>query len=149
MKVYLAGPISWLTYEQATQWRKEAKEQLEKLGFTVIDPMRQKEPTGDILENENGTRNGIQYWTQDRLDIEQCDILLVNFLDAGLVVSIGTCVEIGMAVQLNIPIVVIMEQDNVHQHPFITTPAEYIANVLEHAIGYCEFIKDFPEKDSF
>lgn len=38
MTVYLAGPITGLTYAEATEWRKAATEWLRQHGVTVCDP---------------------------------------------------------------------------------------------------------------
>ena len=37
--VYLAGPITGLTYEECVGWRERAKEELAKAGITAYSPM--------------------------------------------------------------------------------------------------------------
>ena len=69
--VYLAGPITGLTYDGATDWRAYAKARLAKFGIQAVSPMRAKEflkalpsmPSGEqaktIEEHFDGLRGSI------------------------------------------------------------------------------------------
>ena len=92
MKVYLAGPISGLTYEQsALGWREQIKELLPE--FDLFSPMRAKDflATEGVLQGAyEGTpmssTNGIL--GRDRNDVRTCDLMIANFLEDG-----GACRE--------------------------------------------------------
>jgi nucleoside 2-deoxyribosyltransferase len=133
--IYLAGSISGLSYGEATKWRNEARNKLEDLGYKVVNPMRNKSDLSHIkeLSNYNNTDRGRQIFNRDKYDVQSVDAMIVNFTGCKMV-SIGTCVEIGIAVERDIPIFVIMEDDNIHNHPFITVPAYIVVNSLEDAI---------------
>ena len=123
MKVYLCGPMTGETYEHATKWRNTMDNELGCLGIDTINPLRGKAflEVDGVLGNTNGkspleSAEGIV--TRDCWDVSRCDVLLVNFLGAKIV-SIGSCFEIAWAYQRRIPIVIVMEDNNVHDHCFI------------------------------
>jgi len=141
MRIYLAGPIANLSHEQASQWRLYVETALPE--FEVFNPMVYNNDTeNDNLPNYNGTKRGGEIWQIDKTNLENSDLILANFTGSEKV-SIGTAVEIGMAVQLNIPIIVVMENNNIHRHPFICVPAEFVCDNLDKAIDYCKFILEF------
>lgn len=142
--VYLAGSISGMTYEDATEWRRKADILLKQTGinFNSVDPMRGKENLfgSSELPHESPKHPAKHIWLRDKYDVESCDGMIVNFLNCKRV-SIGTCVEIGMGVEQEIPIIVIMEENNIHNHPFITEPAYRVVRTLEEAIDVlCDLI---------
>lgn len=138
--VYLAGPILGATYEDARfGWRKYVAEHL-ATGIKVLSPMRQEghlAETVGVLEQGMWPKKTISddksVFYKDVLDIERCDIVLVNLTGAQRV-SIGTCVEIGLAHAKGKKIVVVMEAGNMHLHPFVTEPAMVITQDLDEAI---------------
>ena len=120
-KVYLAGPITGATYDTATEWREEARMMLANSGIDGYSPMRGKAylSTEDKLKDSYSDHtmssiNGIN--VRDFNDCKTSDALLVNFLNCGSRVSIGTVMEIAWARAFQIPIVIVMEEDNVHNH---------------------------------
>ncbi len=85
--VYLAGPITGLTYDTATDWREMARGFLETYNITGISPMRAKEYLGAEKRIEGSyedtalsSAKGIT--TRDRWDVSRSDVMLVNLLDA-------------------------------------------------------------------
>lgn len=153
--VYLSGPIMGLTYAEARNgWRMDFAAQM-KPGVTVLSPMRHEghlaEMTGPLTEGsypEHPFSTGKMLVAKDKLDIERCEVMVVNLLGAKKV-SIGTVMEIGMAFQLGKTIVLVMEDkgtfdpgvygasfgDNIHEHPFVTEPAAVRVNNLDAAVA--------------
>ncbi len=134
--VYLAGSITGLSYQEATNWRKRFQA-LVGPKIKCFDPMRGKrflenvKELGNCYEHPLATAQGII--VRDHFDCHRCDVLLVNFLDAKIV-SIGTCFEIAWCSQRRIPIVLIMEpEDNIHNHAFITEAASFRSTSLIEA----------------
>jgi len=144
--VYLSGPIAGLTYEEARYgWRMTVAAQLAE-GINVLSPMRHEghlsevpgplEPAGQLDHFFSGSRIIVE---KDYLDIQRCDIMLVNVLGAKKV-SIGTVAEIGYASALGKKIILVMEDvgtdgsTNPHEHPFVTVPAALRLNNLDEAI---------------
>lgn len=142
-KVYLAGPISGLGYGEATDWRKTAKQYLNRGGISAFSPMRGK----DFLKKEVSLDANCEYgelspiatpkgiMTRDRYDATTCDVLLVNLLGATRV-SIGTVMEIAWADGKRIPIVCAIEATgNVHEHAMIDQAIGYRTATLKEAIN--------------
>ena len=124
--IYLAGPISGLTYEEANEWREVITPNLEILGYKVLNPMYDKDflknkgvigKDTDVINNVLNNHNNI--YELDLFRVRHSDILLINFLGSKKA-SIGTVVEISTAHELNKIVIMIMEEDNVHNHIFIT-----------------------------
>ena len=140
--VYLAGPIDRCSYEECTEWRDYAKEQLDKEGIMAISPMRAKEflrqyekIADRIHEHPLTSDSGIT--TRDMWDVMRCDAVLFNLLGAKKV-SVGTMIEYGWASSCNQPIkpiVTVMEkQGNPHEHPMIRRLSAYRVETLESGL---------------
>ena len=145
--VYLAGPISHLSYDQATGWREEVRDQLLRSGIKVVSPLRAKvylrdmkfetipDNTSDIDEPSivnMSTPRGIM--TRDRFDCMNCGVLFVNLLGAKTV-SIGTVMEIAWADAKRTPIVLVIEKSgNVHDHAMVNEATGFRVSTLEHGI---------------
>lgn len=140
--VYLAGPITGLTWEQATGWRNDVTAQLKECDVTCYSPLRFKTFLSHL--NGNGgaipnitpksplsTQKGIM--TRDRWDATRCDVLFVNFLGS-TIASIGTIMEIAWAEYERIPVVIVMEEGNIHQHAMVKEAAGYIVDSLDTGV---------------
>jgi len=154
--VYLAGPISGLTYDEATGWRNAIATELAEFGIKCQSPMRAaihlRHADGVLgdCEIQAGTKPAVEAMStpkgvvvRDKFDSTRCDLLLVNLLKAKKV-SIGTCVEIGWANANDIPIVLVMEKDNIHNHAFIRESASFITESLSDSVYIIKAIlKDY------
>lgn len=149
-RVYLAGPITGLSYEEARNgWRKDFAALLNP-SIEPLSPMRQEGHLAEIKdisahgydEHLLSTSKGIV--AKDLLDIDRCTIVVMNFLGSRKV-SIGSVWEMGYAKRARKPIVVVMEPDpdpaeelehgrNPHDHCFIIETADFrCASVAEAA----------------
>ena len=121
--VYLAGPITGLSWEQATAWRREAIAFFRDCGIDAYSPLRGKEylssetKLADHYEMPLSTAKAIVM--RDRFDCTKRGVVLVNLLYAQRI-SIGTLFEIAWANAVGVPIVLAMEPGNPHDHPFVT-----------------------------
>ena len=143
-KLYLAGPITGLTYGDSVGWREYVSDQLPDY-IVAVSPMRGKQ----YLEKEKviglsyegiplSCRKGIT--CRDRYSVMACDMLFVNLLGATKV-SIGTCMEIAWADMLRKPIVLVMEQEgNVHQHPIIQECVGFHVHTLDDGIKIADAV---------
>jgi nucleoside 2-deoxyribosyltransferase len=136
--VYLAGPITGLSYDGAVGWREDAEAHLDAYGIGTADPMRgksylsgQDEIKDSYADHAMSTAHAI--FKRDRMDCRKCDALLVNFLGAEKV-SIGTVMEIAWADANGIPVVIVMEPDNLHQHSMVKEAAYVVADTLDEGI---------------
>ena len=147
--VYLAGPITGSTYNECTDWRITARDELKAANITAFSPMRAKEYLAQ-LKTISGT--GEEYFnlgvvstprgviTRDRFDTQRVDIVLVNLLGAKQV-SIGTMIELGWADSARRPIVCAIEPSgNPHEHMMVSELIGYRVTTLEEAIYICKAV---------
>ncbi len=161
--VYLAGPITGLSYGDARHgWRKEFASMLDE-HIIPLSPMRGK----DFLMGEKNLKGDPNMYpsnalakpsgilARDRNDVRNCDVMVACFLGAKDHPSLGTAVEFGWADAYRKPVVMVIEEDttipyvnkdgitmheinsleipNIHLHAFLTEIAGYRVNDLEEA----------------
>lgn len=138
--IYLAGAIKGTTYEESTSWRDYVLENIDSR-IDCYSPMRGKDyliGLGEMPDTFNSilsTQSAIM--TRDMYDVASVDALIVYLVGAKRV-SIGTMIEVGAAYALRKPIILVMEEENVHRHPMLLEAARYgyLVEDLEDAI-YC------------
>lgn len=145
--VYLSGPITGLDYSQARYGWRVTLANLFEPGIKVLSPMRHEGHLAEMQEpmsvealkafekeNHHLFSHHKMIVAKDELDIEQCDIMVVNLLGAKEV-SQGTVYEMGYARGVRKPTIVIMEADgsNLHKSPFITETPIKVVSTLEDA----------------
>lgn len=136
--VYAAGPITGLSFGNATDWRQELFDRLSKNNIKVLSPLRAKDylkdeqVIGDSYEQHVlSSQRGIT--ARDRNDVINCDAILVNLLGATRP-SFGTVMEIAWADMLRKPIVLVMEKEgNIHDHAMIRECSPFRVETLEQA----------------
>lgn len=136
--VYLAGPIAGLPYDQTVDWRKYAAEKFPP-HIIGVSPMRGKEYLKDEkmvgMSYEDipmSSRKGIT--GRDGFDVEHADAVLAYFLGAKNV-SIGTVFEMGIAYgHGRIATVMVLEENNPHQHAMLIASSVYVVSNLDDAI---------------
>lgn len=147
-KVYLAGTISGSTYGEANSWRESAVKQLNEWNIDGASPMRWKEHLSDeddlhklgYNKNVMSTQKGIM--TRDFWDVHTCDVMLVNLLDSKIV-SIGTVMEMAWAYKRRIPVVVVMEEGNIHEHAMLNETICYRVGSVEEGLTVVRKILDY------
>jgi nucleoside 2-deoxyribosyltransferase len=127
--VYLAGPMTGLTVGKINHWRDDFARTLEGTGLRCLSPMRginylpSDEPLLQTYDDHPLSRQeGIV--TRDYLDIARSDAIVANFLGSERV-SIGTVWEIGVAYALKKPVVMVIEDGNIHDHCMLRESARY------------------------
>ncbi len=143
-KIYLAGPISGLTYEGAQDWRTDFTERIDQR-IECFSPLRGKDYLkmrgpleGSYAEFPLSTDRGIT--ARDRNDCMGADLVIFNMLGAKRV-SIGTMVEFGWADAARVPSVLIMEKEgNLHEYPMVREIASFRVDNVEDAIAIAEIV---------
>lgn len=138
-KVYLAGPISGLSYDNGQGWRAYASTRLAEREIEGYSPLRAKGylKSAGIIEQSYDTTplstdHGIT--TRDRWDVQTADAVLFNLLGAERV-SIGTMIEYGWADARRIPIITVIESSgNIHDHPMLRAVTGFRVSTLDEAI---------------
>ena len=131
LKVYLAGRISGLSYDEAIGWRNKVIDEFAGMNIELINPMRQKTYlSGEKAIKEiypNTTCSGSKaIYNRDKFDVQRSDVILVNWDTAGDNRMIGTCCEIGMAAILNKMILLVdskQGREGELVHPFTNEPS--------------------------
>jgi nucleoside 2-deoxyribosyltransferase len=113
-KIYLAGPISGLTYDGAQDWRNKFSAAIDDR-IECFSPLRGKDYLtmrgkleGSYEEFPLSTDQGIT--TRDRYDCMGADLVVFYMLGATERVSIGTMIELGWADAMRRPAILIMEK---------------------------------------
>lgn len=140
--VYLAGPITGLTYGACTDWREYAKNRLYEMSdgrIEALSPMRYKEfLKGMTMEYSHypqhvlSQKGGIT--KRDKFDCRRSDLVLMNLLGAPKV-SIGTMIEVGWTDMADNPIVLCLEpKGNVHEHGILDQTCPFRVPSLDEGI---------------
>lgn len=152
-RIYLAGPIFGKTYEEATGWRNYVTTKLAP-HIICISPLEAESLLGNehqVLKYsyESDVANTIKsIVARDRYYIAKSDCLFCNFTNATSP-SFGSVIEIAWADTLRIPVMVIMEKDNLHKHPFLLELASWVVDDLETGINIVEnFLLPYHHKKS-
>jgi len=142
-RVYLAGPITGLSYTGATDWRADVSDEL--LPHVIgVSPMRGKEylrhkeviggTSADFAAMKQALSMPQAIVCRDRWDVQTCDAVLMNLLGAERV-SIGTMIEAGWADASRKPLVVVIEpKGNVHEHGMLDQLTGYRVTTLAEAV---------------
>jgi len=145
MKIYLAHPISGLSYEAVMAYYKAASRELRKDGYEVLCPMQGKEylRTETKLRAE-GYKNPIStnqaIVRRDHWMLEQADIVYVN-LASSTQVSIGSLFELAWAYHLRKHVVLVMDPQGgpsgeIYRHAFVLECADILFETHEEAMEY-------------
>lgn len=137
--VYLAGPITGLSYNGCTDWRGYAIAELKNSGIAGVSPLRnkeylslEKEISDEYKEHVLSCQKGIT--TKDRFDVNSCDVMLANLLGAQKV-SIGTMIEYGWANAARKPIITVIEKEgNIHDHSMLREITGFRVDSLEEGL---------------
>lgn len=136
--LYCAGPITGVSYGESTDWREYLASKLPPY-IKAVSPMRGK----NYLARENSIKDSYEehplscqkgITCRDRMDVMRCDMIFVNFLGAKKV-SIGSVMEVAWADAYRKPIVIVMQQDNIHSHAMIREVSGFIVSNLDDAIA--------------
>lgn len=121
--VYLAGPVTGLTFQEAVAWRNEAAVALANMTnghVQALDPLRGLTPS-DFQSHAQGWFDSARctaasFMIRDLYDIDRSCCLLANLVGMKSP-SIGTMIELGYAFAKNVPIFLVAEKDI---HPWVT-----------------------------
>lgn len=148
--VYLAGPITGLSYEEATRWRTDIAD-LFAQDIVALDPMRLKsylagEQSIGMSYEKSMLSNCKSVLARDRNDVRRCDAVVAYF-PKGARPSAGTLVELGWADAWRKPIVLLVDADDpIRKHPLVGGVAGFLAtDVREAAVCINALLSDHHE----
>ncbi len=146
--LYLAGPITGLSYDGATSWRGYVAEQLAAVSdIKVVSPLRGSDYLRDekkiaLKYDAHAMSTAQAITTRDRFDVQRCDLMLAYFAPDDeqplnvLKVSVGTIVEFGWADAFRTPVILCAHEDHpLRKHPMTSSIAGWVVDDLDHAIA--------------
>ena len=141
MKIYLAGKMSGLSYEDMNSWRKEIKQRLKEVTYyTTISNVKIINPVDFYNFEEKKHQSEIEVQNFDLGHVISSDIVIVKL--EGLSDSIGTIIELHDAYYHNkIPVIAFGDKemyDNLH--PWIKNSITRVEKDIDSVVDY---IRDF------
>jgi nucleoside 2-deoxyribosyltransferase len=127
VKVYLAGPISGCTYDEARGWRDHVTKLLRQRDpkIKVFDPM-----VRDYRGHEQEPEVIDLIVEQDKKDIDQSDVLMVCFDKP----SVGTSMEVLYAWEQDVRILVI-NRSGKPLSPWLSYHSDTVVETFEQAVA--------------
>ncbi len=134
MKIYLAGFINGNKLEPCTEWRKRiALSYLQKAWDIIwLDPVNGQAVATITSEGLKSSIPGQALVDRDIKGIQDSDLIIANLNTFGETRSpTGTICEIAIAGYLRKPLIVISDEQNYKEHPFIKKFASIIVPSVE------------------
>ena len=136
---YLVGLIS-PEHPGSLAWRGEAAELLRAADWIPLVPRDMKHARGDGIKTAVSAKSVV---ARDMKDLQECDVVLWNAnLFGATRQSVGSFMELGMALLLRKPVVAIADKDDhvSRKHPFLV---ELVSAYYTTVEGACEFLTSY------
>ena len=143
LKIYLAGPISGESYDSVVSKIQMIRDRLAQLGYQVMHPMTGKGKLRTEIKFKSVGYDGVPtssnhaIYERDKWMVRQADVVLFNLGNTARV-SIGSMFELAWAALEDKHTIVVMEQDNIHEHAFVFEAADIVLPNLTAALEYLE-----------
>lgn len=142
LRIYLAGKMTGLSYDDMQGWRFEFEAEINKYAKThdisyrvnVFNPCDYYNPLSDAHKSE---REAMDF---DIYNLKKSDIVVVNLNNQD---SIGTAMEIAIARDNGIPIIAMCENDD-ELHPWLRDSCIRICNDMDELIEHITEYYIFP-----
>ena len=150
LKIYCVHPISGRSADEVFEYYDRTQKQLTEIGYDVFIPMFGKGNLRTVKkfrakdEHLSPLTKNHAIVGKDKWMVNQSDILYANFLGASDV-SIGSMFELAWGSNAGKQVIVVMEEENIHQHAFVLEAATIIFETTEDAMKYLTQLahKDF------
>jgi nucleoside 2-deoxyribosyltransferase len=145
LKIYLAHPISGLSFDEVVAYYMVTKQSL-SLHYDVFYPMIGK---GYLRTEKTLKAGGYQkplstnhaILGRDRWMVQTCDIVYVDFTGSE-VASIGCVMELAFAKAYGKHVIAVIPETNVHNHAFVLECADVVFPTHEEAIEYLKTLSE-------
>ena len=145
-KIYLAGPIQFVSQEEAEDWREYAMNIISMMNttfgedmFGFFDPCRGKD-----LSKKYGIEDAKPLVMRDLADIRASDVVLMNIPSGARI--IGTACELMYVHMIGVPVVIVCDEND-SKHPWIHFLATKTFRTLDEAINWiADEIPHWPER---
>ena len=142
MDIYLARPINGYSYLEVMDWYKKTRGELEYF-YTILSPMSNKEALRTETKfrahgyDNNPVSTNHAIIERDRWMVSRADVVFMDLSNTAEV-SIGCMMELAWAHQIGKHTIVVMSEDNIHQHAFVLEAADIVFTTYEDAIWYLQ-----------
>ena len=134
MRVYLAGPVDPALLEICLRWRTDAVDALAAVHVQGVNPCRgghHPAPRADGRITELPV-DAAHLVARDKADIRSCQAMLVYWPPGSDKRGIGTIMEIAIAGQWSIPVLLVDPDKAISDHPWVEVHvAEHHATVAD------------------
>lgn len=129
-KIYLAGGMSNVSYDEQMEWRENIQDELEQAHYDVevINPVCYYNFENDFYKSER------EVFEFDTYHLRTSDVVIVNFNEPK---SIGTAMELMLAKETRIPVIGINE-NNQRLHPWLL---ECVTRMCDNIYDAVEYVK--------
>jgi nucleoside 2-deoxyribosyltransferase len=131
-KIYLAGGMGNLSWDEQNTWRDTLKEYLlsrdSKYKLNIINPC----DYFNFKERKYRTQSEVKAY--DLRHVRTSDLVIVNYNDPK---SIGTAMELELATELNIPIIGLNEK-MIELHPWLVDVTNRMCNTFKELTTYID-----------
>lgn len=146
LRVYLSGPISGRSYKEAFDFFHSFEDTLRKMGYDVLNPMSAKGPLTNETKllaegyNDKPVATPHAIFNRDKWMVSNADVVFCNLYDAKHDVSIGSVMELAWASLLGKHIILVVGDNNIHRHAFVTEAADIIFKTPVDAVEYLKIL---------
>lgn len=148
MLVYLAGPITGLTFPIANAWRQRVVDSLP--GYEFLNPLRFDRDDVMTFEHRCPAFDGMKNIVRRNYhDVQRSDVILACFETCSADnVSIGSVYELAWGYSLRIPVVPGLTMDMVqrpstsYNHPYLKEAVDYLTDNLDEAIRIIRILEE-------
>lgn len=154
MKIYLAGPISGLGYDEVVGVYQKKSDALSSWGYDVLCPMTGKQYLRNEKEfkshglNDHPVSTNHAIFERDKWMVSNCDVILADLSNSGDRVSIGTMMEMAFAAILGKHCVAVIPNGNIHEHAFVLEAADIVFRNTDDAMQYLSDLAEGISYDS-
>lgn len=142
-KLYLAGPISYLTKEEASGWREKTEKEMSGF-FRCYNPMTEEEKArnkeGEKYSSGRDLKKTLidSIFTRDMFWVKDSDVILADFTIVPPSLGGGTPFELGAAWALGKPIILVGPLENISVFTVLGSSVRY--DTLEEAHSFLRSI---------
>ena len=140
--VYCARPLTGCKYEEIVGYYNRVGSRLNSAGMRVLTPMCAKgcisdgsKVKGQGYKQPTSTNHAIK--ERDKWMVQNSNVIFVNLIGTTRV-SIGSVMELAWADLLGVHAVVVLDEQNIHQHAFVLDCADIVFTTEEEALIYLE-----------
>lgn len=136
VRVYLAGGMSGISFDEQSKWRKQIQDAIKYGDYDCKKNPIFFDPTNyySLFETEHKSEREVMEY--DLYNLKRSDMVIVNF---NVPNSIGTAMELAIAKENHMPVIG-LNKDKFDLHPWVseccTRVCDNIRELVEHVVNF-------------